>query len=332
LESSKDVFVSLNQLVHVALAGSTRQGKTSIMRQMMAQLCSIGCQCVLLDPHYTPYDVERDEDWTPFSPLLSVDPMQSRDYDAIEEILKNAATTILDARKERRAQSRSVGKDAFFFIDEYPAIVAKRPGVQEHVACLLREGGKYKLHLVIASQDFQVKTISPQSGGAIRENFSTCLYVGGDPTTAKVLLDYGIPRNVEASLGKGSIYLRCETCKEASPARTLWTDNEALYTLLGPSSYVPSAPDEGEFGDLPDIPTVELGSGRPFRLVRHDAQERPTESTGRFTSTLSQELQQALTAYNDGATTSRALASALDIGKTKASELLRQLKAGRKIS
>src|SRR6266571_1575246 len=62
LEDGTNVFITVEQAVHIALAGSTRQGKTSIIRQLLVQLCYIGCICILLDPHYTPYDVDIDED------------------------------------------------------------------------------------------------------------------------------------------------------------------------------------------------------------------------------------------------------------------------------
>ncbi len=240
LEDGTNVFISVEQAVHIALAGSTRQGKTSIIRQLLAQLCYIGCCCVLLDPHYTPYDVEIDEDWTPYTPYLRFDPLECKSYDRIEQIMRHAATTLLDQRKARREQSKPVGVPTFLVIDEYPAVIAEKPAVQKYVAKLLREGAKYKIFLCIASQDFQVKTVSPQAGGAIRDNYKTVLYVGGDKTTANVLLDTSVSPETETMLGKGPVMLRCEAVKKAALAYTAFTDNASLYLLLGPSTYQPS--------------------------------------------------------------------------------------------
>src|SRR5947207_7798993 len=158
LEDGTNVFVPLRDIVHIALAGSTRQGKTSIIRQLMSQLIYVGVDCVLLDPHYTPYDIETGEDWTPFTPHLErmgANPMECKGFDRIENVLHWAATALLEKRKARRSASKHPVKDIFFFIDEYPAIVAERRNVQKYVSKLLREGGKYHIHLVIASQDFQ---------------------------------------------------------------------------------------------------------------------------------------------------------------------------------
>ncbi|MBA2681797.1 MAG: hypothetical protein H0U76_25805 [Ktedonobacteraceae bacterium] len=240
LENGTDIFVSVLELVHIALAGSTRQGKTSIIRQLLAQLCSVRCCCILLDPHYTPYDVEIDEDWTPYTPYLRFDPLKCKSFETMEKILRHAATTVLESRKQLRAASKPVGVPIFIVIDEYPAVIAERPKIQDYVALLLRQGAKYKIIMCVASQDFQVKTVSPQSGGAIRDNYKTCLYVGGDTTTARVLLDTTVEPRVEATLGKGPVILRCEGVKQAALAHTAYTDNEALYLLLGPSTYQPT--------------------------------------------------------------------------------------------
>ncbi|MBO0791715.1 MAG: hypothetical protein J2P36_12305, partial [Ktedonobacteraceae bacterium] len=260
LEDGTDVFIKVEDAVHIALAGSTRQGKTSIIRQLLAQLCYIGCCCILLDPHYTPYDVEINEDWTPFTPYLRFDPLESKNPDRMEKILRHAATVVLDGRKRLREQSKPVGTPIFIIMDEYPAMIAAKPKIQEYVALLLREGAKYKIFLCVASQDFQVKTVSPQSGGAIRDNYKTVLYVGGDKTTANVLLDTSVDPAIETTLGKGPVMLRCAAVKRAALAHTAFTDNQGLYDLLGPSTYQPSAEEEEEAVD-PRAEMSELDDG-----------------------------------------------------------------------
>lgn len=264
LEDGTDSFLPLDKIVHIALAGNTRQGKTSIIRGLLLQLCPIA-NCVLLDPHYTPYDVDIDEDWTPFLPYLKNDPAICRQFSEIERTMRYAATTLLEKRRALRFASKPVGRHTFLFLDEYPAIVAEIPEIAKYTAKILREGGKYGIHAVIASQDFQVKTIDPsaKSGGAIRDNFSTVLYVGGDKTTASVLLDIAIPQSIEPKLGKGPVYLRSPECKLASYALTPWTDNEALYARLGPSTYVAGDPtddtEEEDFAtDRPAITTTAI--------------------------------------------------------------------------
>lgn len=340
LEDGSNVYVTLEQIVHIALAGSTRQGKTSIIRQLLVQFCSIDTTCFLLDPHYTPYDIETGEDWTPFLPKLRFDPIECKSYDRIEQVLRHAATTLLDKRKSLRAQSQPVGKHTFFVIDEYPAIVAEKPEVAQHIGKLLREGGKYKLHIVIASQDFQVKTIDPDSktGGAIRDNFNVCLYVGGDSTTANKLLDVIVPREVEAQLGKGPIYLKSPTHKKASLAYTPWCDNEAIYNQIGPSTYHPeeSSTLEDELSDdfEDDIDNDENDNPTlPDTEALHDTTNNITPiipDTGRKAEEI--DLNAAIAVYNTGATSRYQLAKVFGLSESQGRKLKELIEAKAKVA
>jgi hypothetical protein len=85
---------------------------------------------------------------------------------------------------------------------------------------------------------------------------------------------------------------------------------------------------------MPDLPP----RSRPLAPVQQREHERPMQqqqtpgtpaTASRFTAGLSPELQRALYAYQQGYTTSRSLAAQMHIGKTKAAELIQQLKARR---
>jgi hypothetical protein len=321
LEDGTNVFITVEQAVHIALAGSTRQGKTSIIRQLLAQLSYVGCTCILLDPHYTPYDVDIDEDWTPFTPYLRYDPLECKSYARMEQILRQTATKVLDKRKLRREQSQPVGKPIVIVIDEYPAVLAEMPVIQNYVAKLLREGGKYRIILVVASQDFQVKTVSPKAGGAIRDCYKTCFYVGGDATTANVLLDGPVSPDIETTLGKGPVMLRCATLKKAGLAQTPFMDNEALYQLLGPSTYLPQEEtqeeEEEEEGMLEaeteEEEEEEEQSFDPLPEVIKRDQRRKAEDI---------DIKIAIALWNSGCNSRAKLAKALDIAENQAGKLM----------
>jgi len=236
------VYAQAKGLCHVALAGSTGGGKSVLMRLLMVQLCHAGAQVLLLNPHYTCYDIQADppEDWTPFEQYLVADPMECRRYEVIEHYLKQVATELLPKRLEKYARSQPLGKPYFLVIDELPAIVAKIKEAPEYIASILREGRKVGIFLITASQDFLVSTIAPGGGGAVRDCFRTAFYVGGDPTTARVLLDMPAKLVPENELGKGTVMLRGGQVKQASLARVPYVDNQALYQLLGPSTYQPA--------------------------------------------------------------------------------------------
>ncbi len=269
LQDGTNVFVTVEQLVHIALSGATRNGKTEIIRQLLSQLIYVGCDCILLDPHFTPYDIEKNEDWTPFIPKLKFDPVECKEYRRIEQIVEYAATKILPKRMALRTQSKPLGKPIFLMIDEYPSIIARCPNVEKHIGALLREGAKYRIFLCIASHDFLVQTAFPSMGSGLRDCLKTIFHVGGNIRTARELLDIEkIDRDEEASLGKGLVYLKCETHKKAQLANTAWMDDEAIHQLVGPSTYESDdlEIDDGSDDDLSalngahgDIPVASKG-------------------------------------------------------------------------
>lgn len=246
LASGEHVFCRAKHLCHVALAGPTRGGKSSLMRMLLAQLCYAGASVLILNPHYSRYihadegDYE-DQDWTPFEPYLVFDPMECRKYEVITHYLKQVAEVLLPERLEKYAHSQPVGKPYFIALDELPAIVAHIKEAPDYLAYILREGAKVGIFLIVASHDFLVKTISPNgAGGAVRECYRTAFYAGGDATTAKILLDMPANQLPEADLGTGTIMLRnWQVCKKAALASAPLLDNRALYTLLGASTYKP---------------------------------------------------------------------------------------------
>lgn len=251
LPDGTPVFCHAMDLCHVALAGATGGGKSNIMRLLLSQLCKARARVLLLNPHYTRYDIEHQEDWTPFEPYLVSDPMECRRYETIAYYLKLAAEEILPRRLERYAHSQPVGKPYFIAVDELPAIVAEIKEAPAYLAKILREGRKVGMFLITAAQDFLVSTIAPGGGGAVRDCYRTAYYVGGDSTTARILLDVPARLLPESELGKGQVMLRSgqvKHVKQATLVRVPYVDNQALYHLLGPSTYVPAtfAPEQDD--------------------------------------------------------------------------------------
>lgn len=229
------IYVEAKDLCHVALAGNTGGGKSSLMRMLMAQLCYAGATVLLLNPHYTPYDREHDEDWTPFIPFLKESPLACAEYKNIEYYIKALVEIVLPKRQARVRAGELPGKPYFVVIDELPAIAKKCKDVPGYIENLLREGRKYGIFLIVASQDFLVSTIGTE-GGAVRQCFRTAFYVGGDVTTARTLLEKGVTIP-ETTLGKGTVMLRCSATKQPVVAKVPYLDNESLYRMLGPSTF-----------------------------------------------------------------------------------------------
>lgn len=340
-------------LCHVALAGSTGGGKSNTMRLLMSQLCKSGASVLLLNPHYTHYDLERDEDWTPFLPYLVHDPMECRKYEVIATYLKHVATKLLPMRLEKYAHSQPLGKPYFLVLDELPAIIKHVPDAPEYLENILREGRKVGIFLIVASQDFLVKTIAPQGGGAVRDCYRTAFYSGGDATTAKILLDMPANQIPEDELGQGVVMLRNKAMKRAARVSVPYVDNVALYRLLGPSTYVPARVDEqdDQFLEnlsrtmtLPAQPTytaperiVEAPvSVRPYIVPQQPVEtpvmtQRAVEATGHFSRDVPPHLQTAYDTYEQGMSSAQ-LGRLLGVSKATAARYIVQMKERRLIA
>jgi hypothetical protein len=245
-------WVSAKDLCHVALAGATGHGKSSLLRLIMAQLCSLKLPIVLLNPHYMIFDLDHNEDWTPYTPYLQRDPIVCKQTANIEVVLKWMAEELLEKRKARTARGESAGKPFFFILDEYPDMKAEIKDAPKYVGKILRQGRKYGIFLIVASQDFSVKTLGVEGEGAVRKCFLTTFYVGGDPITARELLNVSVRDIPENDLGKGTIMLKYAGCDDPILAWVPYVDNESLYLLLGPSTFVRPAQEDVHTGELED--------------------------------------------------------------------------------
>ncbi len=337
LPDGTPIFCAAKDLCHVALAGTTGGGKSSILRLLLAQLCYAGACVLLLNPHYTHCDIEADpaEDWTPFERYLLHDPLACRAYEVIEFYLKHVACDLLPRRLEQYAHSQPLGKPYFLAIEELPAIVANVKHAPEYLATILREGRKVGIYLITVAQDFLVKTIAPGGGGgAVRDCYRTAYYVGGDGTTAKVLLDVPMSLLPEQELGQGTVLLRSSRVplvKQACLVRVPYVDNPALYRLLGPSTYAPTP------AGMPWQPTeaMTLETLRPTASVmqaptqaapvQQAAKDAP-QGPGSLHAVVAGRLDQIARMYQPGMTAVQ-LARALGISEQKASTLLREARA-----
>jgi hypothetical protein len=355
LPDGTPICCQAKDLCHVALAGSTGNGKGVVIRLLMSQLCKVGASVLLLNPHYTRYDLETGEDWTPFTPYLVYDPMECRKMEVIEYYLKQVATELLPKRLERYAHSQPVGKPYFLVIDELPDIVGAVKNAPTYLAKILREGRKVGIFLISASQGFLIKTVFGQGGSDVRDCYRTAYYMGGDIKTALALLGIPSSQMPENTLGKGVVMLRTSATKRATLARVPYVDNAALYRLLGPSTYVPST--GNEYDDLflehlapqsvavlqrPVLQrAVPQAYGYGMRRLHTVPEPEPMEpipvrqrvplQSEPQQPVLSPQLQQALEEYRQGNRSFRDLGRALGINKDAAGRLIQELKARRLI-
>lgn len=358
LPDGTHVFTSARNLCHTALAGATRGGKDHLIRQLMSQLCYAGANVYLLDPNYKRYDLESvdpwkrsyPEDWTPFEQHLANDPRElirrGRTYKVIEHYLQSAYEMV-ERRLEILGRSEQrLGAPQFIVVNELPAVVDEVPKTGQYLKKILREGAKVGVFLVNASQDFQVTTTFKDIGGGIRKCYRTAFDVGADPATQTALGLLSLK-----GLGKGRASLRNDDV--LSEGRVPWVDNEALYMLLGPSTYAPSGQqgqqqeqalrpyhgDSPEDDPEPPAPTaprlyhrVPEGATHERKMARVQrlrntpvaASEQPQRDETPETR-LSEDEQRVLEAYRNGAKTGMAIKAMTGIAGTRVNECLHKL-------
>ncbi len=211
LDAAGPVNVSVTQLCHVALLGATGGGKSNLLRLIIPQLQAFGAHVALADPHYAPIDPENGDDWRLIEQRLIYPPAVKAGQ--IDQLLDHL-TEELERRLERRRKNERVGVPLFLCFDELPSIADLVPDAVPRIGRLLREGRKVHLLTIGASQSMLIKEVGGSS--ALRDQYRTSFYVGGDRKSASGLLD--IPERLidDGPLGKGIVLLRSEVTKPAA--------------------------------------------------------------------------------------------------------------------
>lgn len=229
-EDGQPIYVAARALVHVALAGPTGGGKSNIIRLLLSQLLAAGATCLLADPHFAPVDPESGDDWRPIVSRLTRPPIV--EVPAIAQTLRWLAEEELEARLARRRAGQRPGSPLFLALDELPVIVAGDRDAPAHLGRILREGRKVGIFAITAAQDFLVKTIGGSSGA--RDCFRTAYYTGGDPHTARALLDVRAGAVDDGTLGQGIALLRSRATPQAARVHVPLASNAAVARLLPP--------------------------------------------------------------------------------------------------
>jgi hypothetical protein len=233
--ASGPILVPSNLLWHVALAGPTGGGKTTILRTIFSQLLYLGATGYLFDRFYAP--IKKGIDWRPIANKLAVPPI--RDYQEMVEVMDWLVAGELAARIDREYRGEAIGEPMYIALEEMPLVVAEVPQIAEPIGRLLRQGRQYDLCFIGAMQDALAKTLGIPSG--LRECFRSAYYCGGDQTTARALLDLSRSQLNEDGLGvDGRVYLKTARTS-AQEVRVPWASNESMTLLLGPGNALPAA-------------------------------------------------------------------------------------------
>jgi hypothetical protein len=157
------------------------------------------------------------------------------------------ATVDLPARKARYHAGAHPGPPRFYVIDEAPILAAADKRFMPWLGAVLREGRKFGLYIIMATQDALISTLGGSSG--LRAQAQTVYYVGGDSYSAKALLGF-VPPDPE---GRGICHLKSTATPSAPLIRVPRPTNADVRAWLGPLVNAASAPSEA--------------ASRPFHVV-----------------------------------------------------------------
>ena len=251
-EGGERITVPMKALWHIGTAGPTGAGKSNIARLIIPQLQAIGAKVAIIDPKWTPYDVESGEDWRPIAQRLFLPP--ARKPDEIADTIGFFADE-LERRLELRNAGQRVGSPLFLYSDEYTTITADVKDASERMARLGRLGRGVGIFLLVAAHDLLVKS----GAGDMRDQLRTGFYLGGDVKTGSVLLD--MPQKAvieqEGQLSTGVALLRSAATSPARAVRVPLASNAAIAGLLG--------------NDAPTMPRVQNVYGEGAKEPAHDA-------------------------------------------------------------
>lgn len=233
------ITVSVPDLCHVALLGSTGGGKSNLLRLILPQLQKIGAQVILADPHFAPLDPDSGDDWRPIADRLIHAPAVTAA--AIDQELSFMLDE-LARRLEKRNAGQPVGPPLFFAFDELPVIADLVKDAPARLGKLLREGRKVQLLTIGASQSMLIKEVGGSS--TLRDAYRTCFYAGGDKKSAAAMLDMPERTIDDGPLGAGVVLLRSKATAPARLVRVPLVSNASLYSLLGVVSAPQIAPTE----------------------------------------------------------------------------------------
>ena len=224
---------SPKELMHVGCIGATGSGKTNAARLVLSQLLAMKkADVYICNPHHCSQDTDSESgDWRLIEKHLAAKAEFSGP--GMRDILEMISATI-DERWQAKREGKSLGRPIILYIDELPAILDTVRNAMECLSTILRRGRAVGVYLLTLSQDLATKTLGKESSGAVRENFRTAIYNGGDIFSASLLLDISRKEisRYEADLGQGVALIRAHR-QPCTIARIPLASNKAVYGLLG---------------------------------------------------------------------------------------------------
>ncbi len=224
-----------DKMCHTMAVAQTSGGKTNLERLLSTELLYAKQQVIYVDPNWQDVRVFPNGERYDYRPILNrlMVPPITKAEDALL-LMKDLANEVL-SRQARKRHNMVTFSAIYTIIDEIPFMAKFVKELMEAIGIVVRIGRNYGVYVIGAAQDVQNNTLETDEG-AIRENWLTCFFGGGDMVSARVLLDLQKGEKIdEAGLGvKGLYYVIARGIDYSkNRIRVPLADNEATYRLLG---------------------------------------------------------------------------------------------------
>ena len=327
-------YGTIEDLLSMAVVGKPGRGKTTALCYYVALLLSAGAEVHVWDPHGSMND-------------LAAVSARLHYTDALEDLLASVARLSheLDERSRLYKQDRQTKHPLLLLVDELPVIGdyekhLKKQGVAEKdtptflITRFVLEARKWRCFFIGSGQSTDADILPTR----VTENLSSrMVFYASDRRARMAGLEHEVVRTLLPLL------------KHAAPGVMIFDCSRWDEPVLGAIPHT-TVPDVQRFlaglPQRPVQPTETVGRHQRAGLPEMEALQpnwrtaQPAETSERvpkmvptrhFSAALTPEVQRALVAYQRGHTTCRTLAAAIGVGKTRAAELIQQLKAKRLI-
>lgn len=168
-----------NEFIHCAITGETGRGKTTAVLWFLVQLVTREIDVYILDPNYRDVCHKTGRDVTAIRMAAA---KVAYEMDDIDKTLLEVETE-LQHRREMVRSGRQYGNPVYCVVDETTRIGRAVPTFMKRMLAIIEEGRQYDVFVLCACHNLLVGD-NKGVHGAFRQNFTTYIYLGGDPTTA----------------------------------------------------------------------------------------------------------------------------------------------------
>lgn len=159
MPTGDDILARLEQAVHLLLIGETGGGKTSLLHSLALRLHDSGARVVVCDPD----SIAGDYGYRCVG--------AGDDYEAIGK-----AFALLSGEMSKHREQRKLGTRTFapiwFFVDEVHDVIPEITGAWDTLTAAIRRGRKLNIHIVLGTQDSQVKNLKLEGKSQLLTNLT----------------------------------------------------------------------------------------------------------------------------------------------------------------